>query len=425
MTPRQRRWIAVGVTFVLLVALVVLGGYWAFVFYVAAAIAAVAWLLTYRAASRLQITRQCSAREAEVGQTVTVRVRVTNAGPLPIPWLMVEDLVLPELPSSGVRGELTWLMPGRDTVLQYTLLCERRGYFRIGPLLIETGDYFGIFRRFIARPPLHYLTVYPRALPIGRMLVPTSRPIGEVRQRFAFLEDPTRPAGVREYRRGDPLRRLHWKATAHTGRLHSRVYERTRIQGANILLDFHRQAWPEGEGGSEQRELAVTVAASVAAHLRDRHQRFGLISNGLDAARMIEAWPAEVDAASRKQAAVILERREPPERFEPVVVPPGRGDETLDLVMGALARLAPGTGLTIEELIEREHPAWSRELALLLIVPEISDSLLRAVGLLRAARFAVGIIVVGDLPAQAATLSDAGVAVFGVPSEEAVASIVL
>ncbi len=424
MTTRRRKWIVVGVAALLLVALVVLGGYWAFVFYVALAVAALAWLLTYRAASHIEITRSCSAREAEIGETVNVRVRITNRGVLPIPWMLVEDMVLPELPASGVRGELTWLLPGQDSVLEYSLSCQRRGYYRIGPVLIETGDYFGVFRRFMARPPLHYLTVYPRALPIGRMLVPTSRPIGEVRQRFAFLEDPTRPAGVREYMRGDPLRRIHWKATAHTGKLHSRVYERTRIQGANILLDFHRDAWI-GDDADERRELAVTVAASVAAHLRDRHQRFGLISNGLDGARMVEAWPSEVDAASRREAARVLERREPPERFEPVVVPPGRGDETLDLVMGALARLAPGTGLTLPELVAREHPAWSRELAMLMIVPAISDQLLPAIGTLRAARFAVGIIVVGEVASGAASLAEAGVAVFAVPSEEAVAAIVL
>ena len=424
MTARQRKWLVIAVAVLLLVALVFLGGYWAFVFYVATAIAGLAWLLTYRAASHIDITRHCSTREAEIGETVTVRVRITNRSVLPVPWMIVEDMILPELPASGVRGELTWLMPGRDTVLEYTLLCQRRGYYRIGPVLIETGDYFGVFRRFMARPPLHYLTVYPRALPIGRMLVPTSRPIGEVRQRFAFLEDPTRPAGVREYMRGDPLRRIHWKATAHTGQLHSRVYERTRIQGANIVIEFHREAW-RGDDADGRRELAVTVAASIAAHLRDRHQRFGLISNGLDGARMIEAWPSEVDAASRSEAAKVLERREPPERFEPVVVPPGRGDETLDLVMGALARLVPGTGLTLPALIAREHPAWSRELAMLLIVPGIDDELLRSVGILRGARFAVGMIVIGETPAQVAALADAGVAVYGVPNEEAVATIAL
>ncbi|MBC7286876.1 MAG: DUF58 domain-containing protein [Armatimonadetes bacterium] len=423
MTPRQRKWVAAGLTGALLIALLVLGGYWAFVFYVAAGIAFVSWLMTFRAANGVEVTRLCDRREAKIGEAVSVRVRLTNRGVFPVPWLMVEDMVLPELPASGLRGELTWLMPGRDLVLEYRLHCTRRGYYRIGPLLIETGDHFGIFRRFMARPPLHYLTVYPRALPIGRLLVPTSRPIGEVRQQFALLEDPMRPAGVREYMRGDPLRRIHWKATAHTGRLHSRVYDRTRVQGANIVVDFHRDAWPaESEN---RRELAITIAASLAAHLRDRNQRFGLISNGLDGAKMIEAWPAEVDAPSRARAAEILGRREPPQRFEPVVVPAGRGDETLELVMGALARLAPGYGLTIDELIAREHPAWSRELAILLVVPSVSESLLPALGILRAARFAVGVIVTGDPSPRAAMLSEAGVAVWMVPSEEAIQSIAI
>ena len=183
---------------------------------------------------------------------------------------------------------VNWRGSGRGRTWCSTITSgRRRGYYRVGPLFVETGDYFGILRRFVARPPLHYLTVYPDVLPVGRLLVPTSRPVGEVRAPWAVVEDVSRPAGVREYQRGDPLRRIHWKATAHTGRLHSRVYEYTRLQGASIVVDFHRDTW-RGDGGDEAAELAITTAASIAAHLRERHQQFGLVSNGLDGAKMID-----------------------------------------------------------------------------------------------------------------------------------------
>ena len=423
---RRRKWlVAVGVA-VLFAAVLFFGGYWAFVFYAALAAIGIAWLMTYPAPSHLVVERFVSRREADIGDSIDVRVRLTNRGMLPVAWLLVEDVATPEIPSSGLRGELAWLGPGQDLVLDYHLRPTRRGYYRVGPLFVETGDYFGILRRFVARPPLHYLTVYPEVLPVGRLLVPTSRPVGEVRAPWAVVEDVSRPAGVREYQRGDPLRRIHWKATAHTGTLHSRVHEYTRLQGANLVVDFHRDSW-KGEGGDEAAELAVTTAASLAAHLRERHQQFGLVSNGLDGAKMVEAWPSEIDVPSRDQAAEILARRDPPERYEPVVVTPGRGEETMELVLGALARLQPGTGLTLGELVRREHPAWPRELAALLIVRRLDDEVLHAVGLLRAARFGVGVIVVGGATeaGQIAHLADVGVRAYVVADRQGVASLAL
>jgi len=422
---RRRRLILAVAIGLLFVALLLLGGYWAFVFYVALATVGLAWAMTYPSLARLEIQRHLSAREVEVGDHVRVTVSVTNSGLLPLAWLLVEDLVIPPMETEGRRGELAWLMPGGRVRLRYQLRCPRRGYFRIGPLFAEAGDYFGLLRRYLARGPYVYLTVRPRPRPLGQLVVPTSRPVAEVKAPFALLDDPTRPAGVREYRRGDPLRRLHWKATAHTGRLHSRVYEPAVLQGATILLDFHEASWPEER--AEQRELAVTVAASLAAHLQERNQHFALVSNGLDGARLIEAWPTEMDARDREQAVQILAQREPPQRFEPVVVAAGRGHETLDLVLGALARLQPGNGLTMPELIEREHPAWSRELAALLIVPDLKEELLGSIGVLRAARFAVGVVLVGDQAhvAPSADLGRAGVRLYYVRHEEELAALAL
>jgi uncharacterized protein (DUF58 family) len=426
---RRRRLILSASLIALLAALLWLGGFWAFVFYAVLSALAVGWAMTYRAPSRLQIERFCNLREADIGQAAEVRVRVRNAGAIPVAWMLAEDLAVPPMVATGVRGELSWLLPGREMVLEYRVYCRRRGYYRLGPVLLETGDYFGLLRRFMARPPVSYITVFPTLLPLGRAMVPTSRPMGEVRVSRDVVEDPSRPAGVREYRRGDPLRRIHWKATAHTGRLHSRVYEFTRLQGANVVLDFGRDSWPApaSQDDPDLGELAVTVAASIAAHMRERGQEFGLVSNGLDQARMIEAWPRELDVPGREAAAELLELRKPPERYEPVVVPVGRGDEALQLVLGALARLGTGTGLSLAELIRREHPAWPRELATVLIVPALTEDLLGAAGVLRAARFPVTVILVGHaaVTGVAGRLGEGGVRLLAVADEEGVTRLEL
>ena len=70
------------------------------------------------------------------------------------------------------------------------------------------------------------------------------RPIGDVRLMHRLYEDPTRIAGVRPYEPGDPLNRIHWRATARTGTLHSKITEPSTLTGATVLLDFHNGGYP-------------------------------------------------------------------------------------------------------------------------------------------------------------------------------------
>ena len=69
---------------------------------------------------------------------------------------------------------------------------------------------------------------------------PAGRPIGDVRMTHKLFEDPTRIAGVREYQYGDPLSRVHWKATARHGRMVSREDTWERSARLVILLDCAR-----------------------------------------------------------------------------------------------------------------------------------------------------------------------------------------
>ena len=64
---------------------------------------------------------------------------------------------------------------------------------------------------------------------------------------YRLYEDPTRIAGVRSYTPGDSLMRVHWRATARTGQLHSKVYEPSTIAGATLLLEFHTASHPRHE----------------------------------------------------------------------------------------------------------------------------------------------------------------------------------
>ena len=214
--------------------------------------------------NELEASRFCGRDVLEIGGSADVSVEVINQGRLSVPWLIVEDSLprdaLVQVPrhlkADGPRLKLTRLAPGETTSLQYQVTFLMRGYYQIGPLLLETGDVFGLHRRFRVATEPHFAMVLPKVRPLEGYNLASRRPIGEIRVVHRLFEDPTRLAGIRPYQPGDPLNRIHWRATARTGQLHSRIYENSRVAGATFLLDFHGQSY-RGPGAANSAELGT------------------------------------------------------------------------------------------------------------------------------------------------------------------------
>src|SRR5262249_36228468 len=172
------------------------------------------------------------------------------------------------------------------------------------------------------------LLVSPKVVPIQGYALASRRPIGEVVLTHRLYEDPTRIAGVRGYEAGDPLNRVHWRATARTGQLQSKTYEPTTLSGATILLDFHETGYPAARE-PYRSELAVTAAASVATAFFERGQQAGLVSTARDAADRIRREGWDVDPRPRQTARQTGAMRDKSERLEPIIVETRRGADHL------------------------------------------------------------------------------------------------
>src|SRR6185295_18493305 len=271
----------------------------AYAMYVLLAVMLVSRFLTRNWAESLAATRDTSKLAAEIGDNVAVVVTLKNTGRWPVAWVLLEDLLPrdalmfdpPRLKVNGRRVELTMLRAtGRKTML-YQLTPTRRGYYQLGPLVLETGDLFGLHRRYRVLTEPQFLMVLPKVMPLAGYEVSSKRPIGEVKMSYRLYEDPTRISGVRAYERGDPLNRVHWRATARTGVLHSKVYEPSTVAGATLLMEFHTAAH-ERKHEPHRSELAVTAAASIANAVYLLNQQIGLVTNGRDAADRVrfEGW---------------------------------------------------------------------------------------------------------------------------------------
>jgi uncharacterized protein (DUF58 family) len=389
-----------GALAVLVVALVFRVGLVAYAMYALLGVMLLGRFLARTWSENLSARRECNRLSANIGERVAVVITIENTGSLPIAWLLVEDLLPrhaliydpPNLRVDGRRLHLAMFnRRGRKTVY-YQLTCNRRGYYQIGPLVLETGDLFGLHRRYRVATEPHFLLVYPKVHPLSGFDVASRRPIGEVKMSYRLFEDPTRMSGVRRYEAGDPLNRVHWRATARTGVLHSKLYEPSTVAGATLVLDFHQSSFAERHE-PYRSELAVTAAASLANAVFEMGQQVGLVTNARDAADRIRQQGWDFDIRSREAARRAASMLATTDRLRPLVVETRRGAEQLMRILETLARAELTDGLEMAQLVAETASRLPRDATVIAILTAVTPETAVALGNLRRRGFAVTAIV--------------------------------
>lgn len=370
-------------------------GFFLYAAVVTAAVLGLAAFLPAASLMGLEVRRSLGAAEIELGGAVESRLVLHNRKGLPAPWLFWREAVDPGLDAEGVTCGFQTLASEQTMHAACRLHSTRRGLFRVGPAVIEASDPFGLVKRFRVDPEVRFVTVLPRTVPLGQGWPLGHRPIHEIPRRRSPFEDPARFLGVRDYRPGDGLRRIHWRATARTGILQVKLFEPTVLEGVLLAVEMGKAAYPraaEETGSDPGVELAVTAAASIADLVLEGGQSVGLISNGGDAA---ERFPADWTGGSFRRFEDALEDAEARRRmpaFRPLEVEPGRGAWQRDRLRAALARLTLAPGLTLPELLAAEAPRLPRSLVLLVITPNLGPELGGALAGLKRSGFDVAVV---------------------------------
>lgn len=234
-----------------------------------------------RSRYRLACSRTLEPQRVPVGSNARVVLRLQNLSRLPTGTLLLEDR-LPYALGSRPRVVLERLGANRASSVAYTVRPDARGRYEVGPLWVRLTDPFGLCELTRPFPSVDRLTVIPTvtALPSVRMAGEYAS-AGTSRARSVAVHGDD-DAATREYRRGDDLRRVHWKSTARTGELMVRREEQPWESRATVVVDTRASAH-QGEGPTASFEWAVSAAASIAMHLRAAGYRLRLVTgSGID-----------------------------------------------------------------------------------------------------------------------------------------------
>ncbi len=221
---------------------------------------------------------------AFLGERIDVELTVTNPGLLPTPGLAIYESLPSELAASQRVREAVALAAAQTYRTDYTLNCQKRGKYAVGPLQIKINDPLGILNWPESHLEAEFLTVFPKIIPLQRLGLPTNSPLASLPAATSLFEDPTHVTGLRDYIPGDSPRRIHWTATARSGQMLVKQYKAAVARETLICLDLDRESY-----GFRYRyyasELAITTAASLAHHICEQE--------GLSAGLSLETYDPE------------------------------------------------------------------------------------------------------------------------------------
>ncbi len=236
-----------------------------------------ALLLGRAAFPRLRLSRSFSRAAAFAGEEIEMVETVDNASLLPFAFLQLECRIPSALRFRSAAEEeagedryhqsLFMLAPRRRVIRHYRLTLAQRGIYQINTATLTAGDLCGLYHRTRELTLPARVVVWPR--PCGELPLPLSRLIGQWVALRALSPDPFLYRGLRPYRPGDPLRDVHWPASARSGEMQVMVRETTA--SARLLILLNGQAGPRqwqhySIDEAETVERLISLAASACCH---------------------------------------------------------------------------------------------------------------------------------------------------------------
>ena len=252
------------------------------------------WNLTIRLGlNRLNCWRTFSREsffEGEAGELAEV---VRNDTPFLIPWLRVESCISPHIRLGSqenlqVSGEMYYcsfftMMPYQQIRRRHKVTFLKRGAYDLGNAALTSGDVLGAFSLSRSQNLSTPVLVYPRLLDPEELPVPVSQLLGELARRQQLQTDHFLVRGIRAYQPGDPVRDIHWPATARMGEAQVRLHDYSARNKLLVVLNVQFQELqlnnyiPDTESGPI--EEGIRLAASICVHSLRSGMAAGIAAN--------------------------------------------------------------------------------------------------------------------------------------------------
>lgn len=221
-----------------------------------------------------------NCQEAFEGDEVELVEQVFNRKWLPLPWFKTEITTSKWLDFAGSQSVVTYnsrfvpsffLMKSYQKVTRrWKVKCLKRGVFGIDKVVLISTDLLG--QKVVSRGAdvKAQIAVLPQTVDLEGMFTSARYLQGDHPVKSQLIPDPFYVSGVREYRPGDPMKNIHWNATAKLSRIMIRNMEYTTRQNITVVLNLQSRPFEQGEAIDIQKmEQCIRVSATLLEQTLD------------------------------------------------------------------------------------------------------------------------------------------------------------
>lgn len=168
------------------------------------------------------------------------------------------------------------LAPRSEAEVRMELLPLKRGQVRFEGVTVARPDPLGLFKAFQVLSLPQSLLILPKRYPLPPIALPGTMKYQQGGVALAAsVGESEEFVSLRDYRPGDPLRHIHWKSWARTGRPIVKEFQEEFFVRHALILD----TFSDGEQ-EEVFEEAVSVAASFACTIQTQESLLDLMFVG-------------------------------------------------------------------------------------------------------------------------------------------------
>lgn len=240
----------------------------------------------------LSVKRIVSPSMVSVGEPARVDIQLANLGRQASPYLQLWE---PVGNNGGAPMQLAKLAPGQAASAAYRVPTARRGLIRTGPLRALRRDVLGLTQRTTTLAGTEEVLIVPHTVGLPFPSVGSSGRLGQHLRMKSWGQTGTEFHSLREYQRGDDIRRINWKASARATSLIVRETALEGIRRCTVVLDMSAS---EYVGNSfEQAVIAAASVTASSAHtgVATRFVTHGVDLRGPDVAANALRWLATIE----------------------------------------------------------------------------------------------------------------------------------
>lgn len=326
------------------------------------------WSLT--SLSGLSFARRLSSDRAQVGDQLREEISVRNQSIFGKLFLEIEDRsTLP----GHLANRVIKLGPRSARQWRVSSIARRRGRHRLGPVVLRSGDPFGLFRRQRRLSKTLELTIYPMTVDLDSYVPGSVLQSGGSTVQRRSQHPTTTVGGIRDYVQGDSINRVSWSATARAGRLMVKEFENDPTADVWVVLDLCEPATSSAGYGSgrflsddplswldTELEYRVMIAGSLARRSLSLGRSVGLVMNSA----------------------------------QPIVLPPERSDRQYVRILELLTVVEARREVPIVEMLTTQTTRFRRDNVLLVVTSGLDSNLVSLLATLRRRRILAEVIFV-------------------------------